>query len=405
MSLTDVLAKKAKPKEKPYKLSDADGMYLSIRPNGSKYWQMKYRFAGKEKTLSLGVYPEISLKEAREKKDEARKLLRNGIDPTENKKQQKRQQLATTAHSFENIAKEWYNDQKPSWTERHAHYVLRRLELDIFPTLGFRPINEIKPIELLGVIKAVEKRGAIDIAKRLLQTCGQIYRYAVIHDKTEYDISSGLKDGLSKPEKKKHFTSLPEKDLPEFLQNLELYDGSLQTKLAIKLLILTFVRTTELRGARWEEFDFDKKEWRIPAQRMKMREEHIVPLSKQALEIIEEIKLLSSHREHLFPNYAKPLSFMSENTMLYALYRMGYHSRTTVHGFRATASTILNENGFRSDVIERQLAHGERNKVRASYNHAQYLPERKAMMQWWADYLARAENGGGNVIEGKFGKI
>lgn len=325
-------------------------------------------------------------------------------DPSEAKKEQKREVLLKTENSFETVAREWHANQKPSWTERHAHYTLRRLELDTFPGLGHKPINEIKAPELLAVIRKIESRGAVDIAHRVLQTSGQVFRYAIATGRAERDISADLRGAL-KVVKRKHFNKLDEKEFPEFLFKLEEYDGDLQTKLALKLLILTFVRTTELRGARWEEFDFDKNEWRIPAERMKMREVHIVPLSKQILAILEELKPLTGYREHLFPNRFKPMTYISENTMLYAMYRMGYHSKATPHGFRALASTILNEKGFRPDVIERQLAHAERNKVRAAYNRAEYLPERRDMMKWWGDYVERAAKGGGNVVEGKFGRV
>lgn len=402
MPLTDIIARNAKPKEKLYKLADADGMFLSVRPNGGKYWQLKYRFGGKEKTLSFGVYPEVSLKEARDKREIARKLIRDGIDPSENKKEIKREILIKTENSLEAIAREWHANQKPGWTTRHADYTIKRLEADIFPSLGYRPINEITAPELLAAVRTVESRGATDIAHRVLQTTGQIFRYAIITGRAERDISGDLKGAL-KVVKRKHFSSLKEKDLPEFIWKLEVYDGDLQTKLALKLLMLTFVRTTELRGARWAEIDWDKKEWRIPLERMKMREPHIVPLSKQSLEILEQLKPISGHLELVFPNRSKPMNYISENTMLFAMYRMGYRSQATPHGLRATFSTIANEQGFSSDVIERQLAHAERNKVRASYNHAQYLPERRKMMQWWADYLDRAAAGGGNIIEGKFG--
>lgn len=220
----------------------------------------------------------------------------------------------------------------------------------------------------------------------MLQTCGQIFRYAIATGKAERDISSDLRGAL-KTRKKENYAHLKANELPEFFEQLENYNGDLQTKLALRLLILTFVRTGEVRGAKWKEFNLDNQEWRIPAERMKMRELHIAPLSTQSIEALKELHNITGNKEHLFPNRNKPITFISENTMLYALYRMGYHSRATVHGFRATASTILNEHGFKPDVIERQLAHGERNKVRASYNHAQYLPERREMMQWWGDYL------------------
>lgn len=243
MPLTDILCKTAKPSEKSRKIADEKGLYLEVMPNGSKYFCMKYRFGGKEKRIAFGVYPEISLKEARGKCLESRKLIREGTDPVQVRKDEKHQQLAASENSFEKIARTWHADQKPSWTSNHANYVIKRLEADIFPALGHRPITDIKPIELLSVIKEVEKRGALDIAKRLLQTCGQIYRYAIIHEKADYDITVALKGGLSKPGKKKHHASLTEKDLPEFLERLNKYDGEVQTKLALELLLLTFIRS------------------------------------------------------------------------------------------------------------------------------------------------------------------
>lgn len=400
VTLSDLQCKTAKPGEKSRKLSDSNGLYLEIMPNGSKYWRLKYRFGGKEKKLSIGVYPEISLSEAREQKEKARKLLANNIDPSEAKKEAKIQKKIEIEHTFEKIARQWHQNQIASWTPRHASYVLRRLEADIFPILGARDIKEITAPDLLAALRKIEARGAIDIAHRAHQTCGQIFRYAIATGKAERDVSSDLRGAL-KTRKKENYARLEAKELPEFLQKLEDYDGELQTKLAMKLLLLTFVRSGELRGARWEEIDLTKKEWRIPAERMKMRDPHIVPLSDQALAILEELKPMTGNREHVFPNRNKPMTFISENTLLYSMYRMGYHSRATVHGFRATASTILNEHGFTPDVIERQLAHAERNKVRASYNHAQYLPERRKMMQWWGDYVEDA-TGYEQVIEGRF---
>lgn len=360
-------------------------------PNGSKYWRLKYRFDGKEKRLALGVYPEVSLMLAREKQDQARKLLTNKIDPSHVKKEEKIKKKINHENSFEAVGREWHSNKLAGWTPRHADYVIKRLQADIFPTLGFKPVDEITAPELLSVLRVIEARGAIDIAHRAHQTCGQIFRYAIATGRAKHDISSDLRGAL-KTCKKENYARLEAKELPEFLQRLEEYEGELQTKLGLKLLILTFVRTKELRGARWEEIDFAKKEWRIPAERMKMRDKHIVPLSDQAIGLFEQLYELNGHREHVLPNRNRPVTYISENTLIYAIYRMGYHSRTTAHGFRATASTILNEHGFRADVIERQLAHAERNNVRASYNHAQYLAERREMMQWWANYLDTARS-------------
>ena len=386
MPLTDITLRAAKAKDKQYKLSDSGGLYLLVQPNGKKYWRLKYYFAGKEKLLSIGAYPVISLLEAREKSLLAKKQLTNNIDPSEHKKEQKLKNSVNAENSFKNIAIEWHNNQKQKWTVRHATYVLRRIEADIFPILASRPINEIKAPELLAVLRLIETRGAIDIAHRVLQTCGQIFRYAIATGRAERDISADLRGAL-KTRKKENYSRLEARELPEFLSKLEEYDGELQTTLALKFLLLTFVRTGELRGAKWEEIDFEKKEWRIPAERMKMRELHIVPLSTQSLDVLKELQIINGQKDYLFANRNKPMTFISENTLLYAIYRMGYHLRATIHGFRATASTILNEHGFKPDVIERQLAHCERNKIRASYNHAQYLPERREMMQWWGNYL------------------
>lgn len=404
MPLTDISCKAAKPSDKPRKMADTNGLYLEIMPSGSKYWRLKYRFAGKEKRLAIGVYPEVSLSEARNKREKARKLLAENIDPSQAKKEDKRQTILKCENTFEAIAREWHENQKPGWTERHAHYVIRRLEADIFAPLSMRPIAEITAPELLSTIRLIEKRGAIDLAHRALQTCGQIFRYAIVTGRAERDVSADLRGAL-KTKKATHHAAMEASELPEFLENLDKYDGHPQTKLALKLLLLTFVRTTELRAAQWTEINLEAAEWRIPPERMKMRQLHIVPLSKQSIGVLEELKKINGHSPFVFPNNANPQKCMSENTILFALYRMGYHSRATGHGFRSTASTILNEKGFRSDVIERQLAHSERNKVRASYNHAEYLPDRRKMMQHWGDYLEAAANGESNVIVGKFGVV
>ncbi|MBS0236207.1 MAG: tyrosine-type recombinase/integrase [Proteobacteria bacterium] len=406
MALTDTTIRNAKRQDKQYRLVDGDGLHLLVMPNGSKYWQLRYRFAGKEKLLALGVYPTISLAEARERRMAARKQLANDIDPGQAKKESKRQVFLQTQNSFELVAREWHEGRTLGWTPHHAKDVIRRLEMDIFPPLGNRPINEITAPELLEAIRLIEKRGAIDIAHRAVQTCGQIFRYAIATGRAERNPAADLKGAL-RTRAKGNYSYLKASELPEFLSKLAAYDGHIQTKLALRLLLLTFVRTSELRAAEWVEINFEKAEWRIPAERMKMREQHIVPLSRQALALLQELYGLTGHTPYVFPGQNNPSKFMSENTLLYAIYRMGYHSRATGHGFRATASTILNEHGFRSEVIERQLAHAERNKVRASYNHAQYLPERQKMMQWWADYLDK-ETGMEQLMEVSFvdeGKI
>ena len=388
--LTDIAIKGAKPGSGIKKLSDGNGLNLLIHPNGSKYWAYRYRYLGKEKSLSLGVYPEVTLAEARVKASEARKLLSGGQDPSEARKTLKRQAIVSAENSFEVVAREWIAAKSPAWTPRYAGFMAKRLENDLFPKLGGRPITGITAPELLSVLRVIENRGASELANRALQFCGQIFMYGIATGRAERNPANDIKGAL-KTHVKKHFAHLKAVELPEFLAKLKAYDGHPQTKLAVTLLMLTFVRTTELRGATWNEIDLDKAEWHITAERMKMRRSHIVPLSRQAVAAFKELQRLNGQWKYVFPNQHKPIKHMSENAVLYALYRMGYHDRTTGHGFRHTASTILNESGlFTGDAIERQLAHVQGNKVRGAYNHAEYLPERRKMMQWWADYIDKA---------------
>ncbi len=386
MTLSDAKVRNAKPQAKPYKITDGEGMFLLVAPSGSKYWRLKYHFAGREKLLALGVYPEVSLGDARERRTQARKAIAAGNDPGEVKREAKRLAVLQNENAFETVAREWYEQRKHEWKPSSAKTTLKRLERHIFPKLGKRPITTITAPDILSMLRVIESSGALDTAQRVMQMCGQVFMYAIATGRAERNPVPDLRGALKTPVTQ-HHAYLKAADLPEFLKKLEAYDGALQTKLALRFLLLTYVRTIELRGAEWPEIDFDKAEWRIPAGRMKMKELHIVPLSRQAVAVLRELQKHTGNRQYIFPNQHNPVSFMSENTMLYALYRMGYHSRTTGHGFRSTASTILNENGFMPDVIERQLAHCERNKVRAAYNHAQYLPERRKMMQWWADYI------------------
>ena len=387
MALSDVAIRKAKPGPKMYKLSDGDGLFLLVQPTGAKWWRFKYFFDGKEKSLSLGIYPDIGLADARERRAQARKQVAMGQDPSQLRQEDRRQTLLKSGNTFESVAREWHKTRFHKWTPLHARKIMRAFEIDIFPKLGLRPIADIKAtIDLLDALRKVESRGARETAHRILQNCGQVFTYAVVTQRIERSPAADLRGALE-PVEKKNNAYLKEEELPEFLAKLNAYDGHPLTRLAIRLLLLTFVRTIELRGARWSEINWEKADWRIPAERMKMREQHIVPLSSQSLALLRELQKISGESEYVFPNIQKPSGSISENTLLYALYRMGYHGRATGHGFRATASTVLNENGFRPDIIERQLGHCERNKVRAAYNHAQYLPDRRAMMQWWADYL------------------
>lgn len=386
MSLTDIAIRNAKPKEKPYKLSDGGGLFLWVQPTGRKWWRYAYRYDGKQKLFALGIYPEVTLAEAREAHMKARKTLASGVDPNAAKKEAKRQILLNASNSFESVAREWHDIKSSGWEPRYAKFMLRRLESDILPHLGHRPINNITAPELLSVIRIIEKRGALELAHRATKICGQIFMFGIVTGRAERNPAVDLQGAL-KTVRTVNFSHLQGCELPEFLKKLEAYQGNRQFQLALKLLILTFVRTAEIRGAVWSEIDFDKAEWRIPAERMKMRRGHIVPLSHQALIILKELKLMNGHWNHVFPHPWKPIKCMSENGILSVIYRLGYKGKTTGHGFRHTASTILNEHGFHPDYIERQLAHVSGNKIRGIYNHAEYLPERRKMMQWWADYL------------------
>lgn len=384
--LTDSLCKSLKPKDTVYRKADGNGMCLEVLPNGNKYWRLRYRINGKAKLLSLGVYPEVSLKEARKKTDELRELIANGQDPSDIRKKQKIERQEYTVNTFENIAEEYLAKKKGVLSERYHQYISRRLETNIFPFLGNTPIKKITPKELLTVITDIEMRGAIETSHRVLQEIGQVYRYAIATGRAEHDITADLRGALQST-KERHYAYLSERDFKEFLEKLTTFKLNVSTKQAWRLLILTFVRSGELRGASWDEFDLQKKEWRIPAGRMKMKEQHIVPLSEQALKLLKEIKETSVGVNLLFPCRTDINKPISDNTLSKVLRDNEYQGKATPHGIRATASTILNENGFAPDVIERQLAHCERNKIRAAYNHAMYLPERKEMMMWWGNYI------------------
>jgi integrase len=391
MPLTDTSIRKVKSGPKPRKLSDGGGMYLLVMPDGGRYWRMDYRFAGKRRTLALGVYPIISLSEARSRRDKARELLAKEIDPNAAKKQRRRAARIASDNTFEAIAREWISNQRHRLAHRYSALILARLEGDVFPAIGSRPITEIDAPELLQMLRKVERRGVIETARRLRQLCGQVFRYAIATGRAKYDPSVDLRGALKLPGRSRGHKAMPLDEMPRLFASLNAYDGEARTKLALRLAILTFVRTTELRASRWSEFEGlegDEPLWRIPSERMKMKLEHIVPLAPQAVAVLRALKALpgSSISPFLFPSPSRE-GYMSNNTMLYALYRMGYHGRATVHGFRAMASTALNEMGFRPDVIERQLAHQEQNAVRAAYNRAEYLGERRAMMKHWADYL------------------
>jgi integrase len=383
--LTDTGVRQAKAADKAYKIFDGGGLFLLVQPGGSKLWRLKYRFGGKEKLLAIGSYDKgVSLKKAREERDKARSLLVEGVDPGAVKKEEK--QSGNADKMFRVVALDWVDTYGARWTKSHRDRVAASLDADVFPALGGLPIKEITPPMVLDVIRSVEARGALDVASRVLQRTNAVFRYAIQTGLATYNPAADMK-GVLRTRNVEHRSAISRTELPDFLKKLESYNGEPVTRLAMKLIVLTFVRTIELRGARWEEFDLDLGEWRIPAGRMKMRSPHIVPLSPQSLEVLEELKPLTGRFDLLFPAVRDQRKPISQNTLIFALYRLGYHKRATVHGFRALASTILNETGFRPDVIERQLAHVERNKVRAAYHRSEYLDERRKMMNWWGSYI------------------
>jgi integrase len=397
MALTDIAIKKLKPANKPLKVSDERGLFLLVNPTGSKLWRWKYRHQGKEKLMALGGYPDVSLAQAREKRDEGRKLLAAGSDPMDQRRAVKVAQRIAMEDSFEAVARKWWASWQTARSGRHADYVKRRLESDVFPIIGHHPIAEIEAAELVAMIKRIEERGALDIAKRAMQTCGQVFRYAIAHGKAARNPATDVRpsDVLS-PRKKQNYARVDAKELPELLRKIEVYQGASITRSAMKLMAMTFVRTNELIGARWQEFDLDAARWDIPAERMKMKTPHIVPLSTQAVTLLRALHTSTGSKAMLFPGERDPKKAMSNNTILKALERMGYKGRMTGHGFRGIASTLLHEQGFEHSHIELQLAHQERDAVSASYNHALYLAQRAGMMQSWSDYLDACV--AGNVV-------
>lgn len=387
MILTDAKIRATKPNEKTFRLGDGEGLFLVVRPNGNKHWQLRYRFLDKEKTLSLGKYPRVSLAEARDKKIDSLRLIDSGKDPSTKRKEEKALAIFRDRNSFGAVTQEWLDRNKAVWSERHSRRVSERLDNHILPKIGKRPISEILPLEMLSVIQKIEATGAVYSAHRILQICGSIFNYAIITGRAQHNITIGLSTAL-RPHREKHHPTLRAQELSGFLKALEELQTTEQNKLAFKLLLLTAVRTGEMRYSKWSDVDFEAKEWCIPAEITKMRTEHIVPLSRQAINILKRLNELTGHQEWLFPNQQKQRHpVMSENTINHMIDRMGYKGRIVGHGFRSLFSTVLNENGFNRDAIERQLAHMERNAVRAAYNRAEYMTERREIMQWWADFV------------------
>lgn len=389
LTAAELRGKGAEPRAKRFKLSDGEGLYLEVNPKGAKYWRQNYRYNNKQKTLAHGVYPNVTLAEARTAKSEAKRLLREGIDPASDRKFNK-QKLENT---FGVIATEWFAANSVNWTEGHSKKVWRYIERDIFPDFENVPIDKITTPQLLGVLRKVEEKGTLDVLSRLRQRCENIFNYALVTGRASQNPAAPLKKGVFQTRKVRHQKALSEQELPGFMQALRNDNGHPVTKLAMEMMVHIFIRTKELRFARWKDFDLDKRIWRIPGESMKMDQEHIVPLTDRVLEILEEIRIYNGNREFVFASSNKPRQPLSDNALLTVVRRLGYKGRTTVHGFRSTASTILNEKGYNPDAIERQLAHVEGNKVRAAYNRGEYIQERTEMMAVWSEYLVSLVNG------------
>lgn len=388
MPLSDAKLRSLRPDSKPFKVSDFEGLHLLVKPSGSRLWRLSYRFAGKQNVLALGAYPEMSLRDARKAKEAARDLLSEGLDPAHERKLAKVREKIAAGHTFRKVADEWFAAREDQWVETYSDRLRARLDADLLPHLGKRPISEIEPIELLACVRKIEERDAPEMARRVLQMASAIFRYGVATGRCPRDPAADLRGALKPPGPVNRRSALKPGDLGEFMQKLAAYDGERQTQLALGLVMHTFVRTSEVRFAAWDEFeelDGDRPLWRIPAARMKMRRDHLVPLSPQVIGILTELRALAPRSKLLFPAETRS-GVMSENTMLYAMYRMGYHGRATVHGVRSTASTVLNEREFNRDWIEMQLAHSA-GDVRSIYNSAEWIAGRRQMMNWWSRHI------------------
>jgi len=390
MPLTDLEIRRSKPREKPYTLSDGNGLSLLIEPNGSKGWRFRYRFDGKPKMLSLGTYPAISLADARQKRDDAKKLVAAAINPSEVRKREKQDRKAERGNTFEVITREWYEKRFDRWSASYAEEMIKTFEVDVFPYIGSRPIAEIKPMELMGVLSLLDERGATEKLRKVRQRCGEVWRYAIVTGRAEYNPAPDLVSAFA-PHKKEHYAFLKADELPEFLRTLDTYSGSFLVKTAMRLQVLTGLRPGELRQAEWSEIDFEKKIWEVPAERMKKRRPHCVPLPRQAINLLEQLRPITGQYRFIFTgriHHSKPMSEMALNVLIR---RIGYAGRVTGHGFRHTMSTILHEQGYNTAWIEMQLAHVDKNSIRGTYNHAQYLDGRREMLQWYADMIDKIE--------------
>lgn len=378
--------KKAKPREKVYSLGDGNGLSLIVEPNGSKGWRFRYQFNGKSKMISLGIYPVITLNEAREKRDNARKLVANGVDPSEARKEERNKVSGQSENTFKKITLEWFNGRKDRWSEGYRDDMMEAFENDVFPYIGDRPIAEIKPLELLEVLSIMEKRGVTEKLKKVRQRCDEVWKYAIITGRAEYNPAPDLASAFI-PHQRENYPYLLADELPEFLSSVDKYQGSQIVRTALNILMLTGLRPGELRKSEWSFIDFESRTWKLPEKIMKMGRVHVVPMSDQVISLLRQIQPISGDYQYIFPsrtNHKKHLSEMAINTMIG---RMGYRGRATGHGFRHTMSTILHEKGFNTAWIELQLAHVDKNSIRGTYNHALYLEGRREMMQWYADYI------------------
>ena len=392
MALTHTAIKNAKKKPKQYRLSDSGNLYLLVRPNGSKLWRLDYSILGKRKTMALGSYPVIDLKTARAKRDEAKNLLSEGVDPVRHRQLTVSKQKEAVENSFQRISMEWFSRQEKSWSKGHARTVTGRLELNLLPWLGQRPISEISPQELLKVLRKIEARGAIETAHRCKTIVSQVFRYAISAGLADRDPAADLKGALTPTKAKKMAAITEPKKVKELLSAIRGYEGHFISRCALQLSALTFVRPGELRQAEWQEINWTKKEWLIPANKMKAKRDHTVPLAEQALAVLQELEPFTGEGRYIFPSLRTTTRPMSNNTVLGALRRMGFSKEEmTPHGFRSMASTLLHENGWEHEIIELQLAHTRRDRVAAAYDRSRRLPDRRKMMQWWADYLDKLE--------------
>jgi integrase len=394
MTLTDTEAKKSRGGPKPYKLSDAGGLFLWVTPSGGKIWRWSYRHNGKQKLMPLGKYPAVSLAQARARHAEGRQLLERDVDPMTQRKLAKTNERMVIENSFANISAQWLEHWKDGKSPRHVDSTRRRMETNILPILGHLQISEIEAPSIVLMVKSIDARGARDIAARAMETAGQVFRYGIAHGHTKRNPVADIKPrDILKTSPVVNHARVDARELPDLLRKIEIYQGTPITRIAMKLMALTFVRTSELIGARWSEFDFEDKRWNIPAERMKMRTPHVVPLSTQAIELLGLLRELTGADELIFPGARDRLKPMSNNTILKALDRMGYKGKMTGHGFRGVASTTLHEQEYAHEHIELQLAHTARNAVSAAYNHALHLKPRAKMMQDWANYLEQTQRG------------